>query len=78
MTPYGAKNKSKGAARTAAEIEKAAREREFQPSDIFAEVLSDYPRVLTYVFAIRFKADLTHQRRVELPVEGVVALSFGI
>ena len=66
-------HESEQPAGSAAEIQNPACACDLQPGDIAFEVLLPDPGVLPDVVAISLAPDLPHQRRIEIPIETVVA-----
>jgi hypothetical protein len=55
------------------QIKEPRRPRNLQPSRVAAQILCRSPRVLPDIFPIGFKAKLTHQRRVKVVVQRLIA-----
>src|SRR5260370_14733960 len=71
-------DEGEGASGTAAEIEKAAFGREFELGDVREEFFGGHPGVLAYVLTIGFRAELAHERGIEVFVEFVVGSGHGL
>ncbi len=59
-------------------IQKATRRREFEFGDVGEEFFGGHPGVLAYVLTIGFRAELAHERGIEVFVEFVVGSGHGL